>query len=147
MYAKNTLSYFYRLARLEYEKLQREKQNEEFQKLENEKEALENHINKKRENLANLKPQLSNILKATEPVQNFLKMPLNQEKNQLELAKFLPNPLFVVFSEIRAFAQACDQNVQVEIEGDLEEAKAEFAANLRKRMATTGDNLQGIVFV
>jgi hypothetical protein len=31
-----------------------------------------------------------------------------------------------------------DPDVTVKIEGDLDEAKAEFSSNLRKRMAATG---------
>merc|ERR1712029_760495 len=59
-----------RLARLEYERLQRQTQSEEFHCLEKEKEALESHISKKQENLASLKPHLSNMLHSTEPVEN-----------------------------------------------------------------------------
>ena len=95
------------MARLEYEKLQREEQSEELKKIEGERDALESHINKKRENLANLAPQLATILSATEPVQTFLNMPFNHEKDQLELAKYLPAPLFTLFSETRAYSQAC----------------------------------------
>ena len=96
-----------RLARLEYEKLQREEQSEQLKTFEHEKEALESHISKKQENLSNLKPQLSTILQATEPVQKLLKMPLNEERDQMEKAKYLPRPLFVMFSETRAYGQAC----------------------------------------
>jgi len=128
-----------RLARLEYEKLQREEQSQELKKIEGERDSLESHIDKKRENLSNLNPQLATILSATEPVQAFLNMPFNHEKDQLELAKYLPAPLFTLFSETRAYSQACDSNATVKIEGDLDEAKAEFSSNLRKRMATTGD--------
>jgi THO complex subunit 5 len=96
-----------RLARLEYEKLQREEQSQELKTVENERNALENHIDKKRENLSNLKPQLATILSATEPVQTFLNMPFNEKRDQLELAKYLPAPLFTLFSETRAYCQAC----------------------------------------
>ena len=34
-------------------------------------------------------------------------MPFNHEKDQLELAKYLPAPLFTLFSETRAYSQAC----------------------------------------
>ena len=101
-----------RLARLEYEKLQREQQNEELKKVEGEKEALESHIDKKRESLANLKPQLATILSATESVQTFLNMPLNHQRDQLELAKYLPPALFILFSETRAYSQACGKYLE-----------------------------------
>lgn len=131
-----------RLARLEYENLQRQKQREELKKLEETKAGLDSHIQKKRENLANLKPQLAAILEASKPVQKFLNMPLSDEHDQRELSQFLPGPLFVLFSETRAYGQACDPDLTVRIEGDLEEAKAEFSSNLRKRLATTGDSAQ-----
>ena len=102
-----TNSHKQRLARLEYEKRQREGQRQQIRKLELEEQALESHIAKKRHSLDSLKPQLTTILTATEPVQKFLNMPINRERDQLELAKYLPPPLFVVFSETRAYAQAC----------------------------------------
>ena len=51
-----------RLARLEYENLQRKDMNSEFKDLEKSKEALEKHIKEKREKLASLRPQLAAIL-------------------------------------------------------------------------------------
>ena len=128
-----------RLARLQYENLQRREQFEECSTLEAQKQALESHIRKKSENLANLKPQLKTILNSAVPVQKFLQMPLIEENDQLELAKYLPRPLFIIYNEVRAYGQACDPDVQVQVLGNLEEAKAEFEANRQKRLATTGD--------
>ena len=42
-----------RLARLEYEKLQREEQSDDLNTLKHEKEALQSHISKKQENREN----------------------------------------------------------------------------------------------
>merc|ERR1719273_1215123 len=129
-----------RLARLEYEKLQREEQSDDLNTLKHEKEALQSHISKKQENLSNLKPQLSTILQATEPVQKLLDMPLNEERDQMDKAKYLPRPLFVLFSETRAYGKACDSDIHVSIDGDIEETKADFDSKLAKRLSTTGDN-------
>ena len=74
---------------------------------------MENHIDKKRENLSNLKPQLATILSATEPVQTFLNMPFNEKRDQLELAKYLPAALFTLFSETRAYSQACGKYLNI----------------------------------
>ena len=60
--------------------------------------------------MSNLKPQLATILSATEPVQTFLNMPFNEKRDQLELAKYLPAPLFTLFSETRAYSQACGKH-------------------------------------
>lgn len=137
-----TNEHLQRLARLQYENLQRREQFEECSTLEAQKQALESHIRKKSENLANLKPQLKTILNSAVPVQKFLQMPLIEENDQLELAKYLPRPLFILYNEVRAYGQACDPDVQVQVLGNLEEAKAEFEANRQKRLATTGDAAQ-----
>ena len=91
--------------------------------------------------MSNLKPQIGSILEASKPVQKYLGIQLDEEREQLEMAKYLPQPLFLLFSETRAFAKACDANTAVKILGDVDDAKAELAANLRKRMAVTGDGL------
>ena len=130
------------MARLQYENVQRREQFEECSTLEAQKQALESHIRKKSENLANLKPQLKTILNSAVPVQKFLQMPLIEENDQLELAKYLPRPLFILYNEVRAYGQACDTDVQVQVLGNIEEAKAEFESNRQKRLATTGDGAQ-----
>ena len=63
--------------------------------------------------MSNLKPQLATILSATEPVQTFLNMPFNEKRDQLELAKYLPAPLFTLFSETRAYSQACGKHFDI----------------------------------
>jgi hypothetical protein len=50
------------LARLEFEKLQRQVQAEDRKLKESEKEELETRIRQKKEQLGKLKPQLQNIL-------------------------------------------------------------------------------------
>ena len=55
-----------RLARLEFEKIQREAQSEERKERESEKDELDSRIRQKKEQLAKLKPQLQNILAVSE---------------------------------------------------------------------------------
>ena len=45
------------------------------------------------------------FLQSTKPLQEYLEVPLDEERDQLELAKFLPHALFVVFNETRAYAK------------------------------------------
>lgn len=128
-----------RLVRLEYENMQRKKQSEEFSTLEKERTGLEEQIRTKKDNLAALRPQLTAILETTKSVQKYLEMPLDEERDQLGLAKYLPHPLFIIFSETRAFSQASgDTNLCTTVEGDLEEAKLEFAQ--RERMCVTNED-------
>ncbi len=54
------------MARLEFEKIQREAQSEERKEREAEKDELDARIRQKKEQLAKLKPQLQNILAVSE---------------------------------------------------------------------------------
>merc|ERR1712223_1791855 len=78
-----------RLARLEYENLQRKQMSDEYNRLEKEKMQFEEQIQQRKTKLANLKPQLAAILEKSKPVQDYLEMPLNDERDQLNLAKYL----------------------------------------------------------
>merc|ERR1719322_2096142 len=121
-----------RLARLEYENLQRKQMSDEFNRLEKEKQQFEEQIQERKTKLANLKPQLAAILEKSKPVQDYLEMPLNEERDQLNLAKYLPAPLFVLFTEMRAYGAACDRMLRITIKGDIEEAKSANAAKRKQ---------------
>ena len=121
-----------RLARLEYENLQRKQMSDEFNKLEKEKQQFEEQILERKTKLANLKPQLAAILEKSKPVQDYLEMPMNEERDQLNLAKYLPAPLFVLFTEMRAYGAACDKKLRITIKGDIEEAKSANAAKRKQ---------------
>jgi len=112
-----------RLARLEFERMQRRQMHETVQKLNGEKRAYHQTIGDKKSGLAGLKPQLAAILDQTRSVQDYLDMPLDEERDQLALSRHLPPPLFVLFSEMRAYGHACDKDLKVEILGELDEAK------------------------
>ena len=44
-------------------------------------------------------------MQSTKPLQEYLEMPFDEERDQLEMSKFLPHALFVVFNETRAYAK------------------------------------------
>lgn len=101
--------------------------NQEFKSLEAAKHSLEKKIRDKRAKLANLDPQLKKILEVSlgliglrdhslftifsfqtcKPVENYLNMPISENKEQIELAKFLPYPLFVLYRQSYAYGDAC----------------------------------------
>ena len=56
-------------------------------------------------------------------MQDYLRMPLTAERDQLQLCSHLPRPLFVLFNQLRGYGTACDPSVKVTIVGDAEEAK------------------------
>ena len=99
------------LARLEFENVQRKEMHEHKEQLDEKKKGYEDKIREKRTNLASLKPQLASILERTKSVQAYLDMPLDEERDQLSLGRHLPPPLFVVFSEMRAYGYACGKSI------------------------------------
>jgi len=128
-----------KLARLEYENEQRKDMNAAFMKLEEAKEGLEKFIRDKRESLANLKPQLASILEKTKPVQDYLRMPLTAERDQLQLCGALPKPLFVLYNQLSGYGTACDPNIRATIVGDLDEARNYRSQRLDQQLLLDGD--------
>ena len=44
-------------------------------------------------------------------------------KNHLELARLLPNPLYVMYSQCVSYSQACDTRLEVRVVGEATEAR------------------------
>jgi len=132
-----------RLARLEFERVQRMQMHETVQKLNGEERAYGRTIGEKKSGLAGLKPQLAAILEKTRSVQEYLDMPLDDERDQLALSRHLPPPLFVLFSEMRAYGHACDKDLKVEILGELDEAKTFNSAQRNTDSGSSDDDEEG----
>lgn len=116
------------LARLDWELEQRKKlavQKEQFLK---KKETLLKEIHTKKEFLDSLQPRLENILKATQPVQEYMNMPLDAQQAQHETARYLPQSLYILYVQASAYNEACDPHLEVKILGDLDVAKAAMEA-------------------
>ena len=53
-------------------------------------------------------PKLLNVpLQATRPLQEELNVPLERLKYQKELAALLPDPLYILYSQLKAYIEAC----------------------------------------
>lgn len=111
------------LARLDWELQQRKKLASQKESIVKKKVLIEEEIKKKTDYLGSLKPRLDTIMKATLPVQDFMGMPIEMERIQCETAQFLPRPLYVLFVQAKAYHDACDKKMLVEIVGDIQEAK------------------------
>lgn len=133
------------LARLEFEIMQRQLQAEKRKGKEEEQEELEIRIDSKKEQLNKLKPQLKAILASTKSLQEYLDMPMDDERDQCENAKYLPHPLFVIYSESKAYAKVFDPNIKVEIKGDLSKAKDVLKAKKIKDNSDNNDQDDDIV--
>ena len=90
---------------------------------ETERDRVEIIIRSKEDKLRDLGPQLAGILEKTIPVQKYLELPLTSRRDQYELARLLPAPLYVMFSQCEAYSAACDSLLSVEVRGDQEEAR------------------------
>lgn len=112
-----------RLARLEWELARRKELGDEASKGEEERDVLETNIRQREDKLRELQPQLASILETTKPVQEYLGLPLDYRREQTSLARLLPDPLYILYTQVLAYSEACDQLVEVKVTGDMDEAK------------------------
>ncbi|KAJ7387461.1 THO complex subunit 5 [Desmophyllum pertusum] len=112
------------LARLDWELEQRKRLAVQKEQFLEKKETLMKEIHTKKEFLDSLQPRLENILKATQPVQEYMNMPLDAQRLQHETARYLPQPLYILYVQASAYSEACDRHLEVKILGDLDIAKA-----------------------
>ncbi|XP_061117754.1 THO complex subunit 5 homolog isoform X2 [Conger conger] len=112
------------LARLDWELEQRKRLAEKYKESLASKEKILKGIEVKKEYLSSLQPGLNAIMQASLPVQEYLSMPFEQAQKQNEVARHLPPPLYVLLVQANAYSQACDKNLAVSINGDVDEAKA-----------------------
>ena len=76
---------------------------------------------------------LMSFTQATQPVQEYMNMPLDAQRLQHETAKYLPQPLYILYVQASAYSEACDPNLEVKILGDLDVAKAAVEAKVAAR--------------
>ena len=55
-------------------------------------------------------------------------MPLDAQRVQHETARYLPQPLYILYVQASAYNEACDPHLEVKILGDLDIAKAAMEA-------------------
>ena len=111
------------LARLDWELQQRKQLSEKLKEKQKAQDEIKAEIQIKEDFLDSLQPKLNTILESTKPVQEYLGMPFDEIREQHRSAAYLPRPLYVLFMQASAFRDACDKNVHVAIDGDLDDAK------------------------
>ena len=112
-----------RLARLEWELEQRKEYSKLCKELQQGKELVANEIISKKDKLDSLAPKLEDLLKASRPIQEILDMKFEKEWEIKKLVRLLPQPLYVVYSNICAYAEVADKYITCSIDGDEEEAR------------------------
>ncbi|XP_020290914.1 THO complex subunit 5 homolog isoform X2 [Pseudomyrmex gracilis] len=112
-----------RLARLEWELMQRKQLAALCDELTENKKVVASNIEMKQTRLDNLAPQLRSILEASKPLQESLGLPLDKIRQEHQKASLLPSPLYVLYAKASAYRDAYDSTLLVKVEGDEDEAK------------------------
>ncbi|KAG1657742.1 THO complex subunit 5 [Nymphon striatum] len=122
------------LARLQWELQQRKELAKKLSDSQKKQEKVLEEISKKQSYLENLRPTLKSILKAAQPLQDELGVPLLASESFHNMAKHLPQPLCVLFIQSSAYHEACGlffklfkltnvyKRMTVEVQGDVNEA-------------------------
>ncbi|XP_078493311.1 THO complex subunit 5 homolog [Ciona intestinalis] len=110
------------LARLDHELVQRKTLAGELGQLKENKTNVLEEIGKKKQHLQILAPALQNLLKSSLPIQEVLDLPISKTQKQHKTSQLLPRPLFVLFLQAKAYQEACDPNMEVDIHGDTDAA-------------------------
>ncbi|XP_043218537.1 THO complex subunit 5 homolog [Amphibalanus amphitrite] len=110
------------LARLDWELEQRRRLAADCRQLDTDKRRISQRIGQQRKRLSDLAPQLAAVLQSTQPLQEELSLPLDQRRQQHRLAALLPRPLYLLYVQTTAYAEACDSSISATICGSEEEA-------------------------
>uniref|UniRef100_A0A158R473 THO complex subunit 5 n=1 Tax=Syphacia muris TaxID=451379 RepID=A0A158R473_9BILA len=132
-----------RIARLNWEMLERQNLVATLQELEGRKNVLLSDISKKEYRLKSLKPKIEAIIDATRPVQELmsLKVPTSIFDNQRLLFGYLPKELSVVAIQTEAYCDIVeDRDVTIECQGDIE-AAVKFLEGSHKELSENDDDL------
>lgn len=114
-----------RLARLEWELEQRKELDSKFKELQLTKKQIGKDIVSKTERLHSLKPQLGKLLETTRPLQEALNMKIEDQWEVQKSVRFLPNPLYLFYANICAYAEAIDSLLSTTINGNEEDVKGD----------------------
>uniref|UniRef100_A0A182R2R0 THO complex subunit 5 n=1 Tax=Anopheles funestus TaxID=62324 RepID=A0A182R2R0_ANOFN len=117
-----------RIARLEWELQQRKELDAHLKELLTLKQAVEKDIIAKTARLDSLGPRLRDLLIATRPLQEALEMPVEKGWKIRKTVRLLPQPLYLLYANVTAYGEACDNFLVTSIQGDEEEAKQMAAA-------------------
>lgn len=99
------------LARLEWELCQRRELAGACSELVASKERVAAAIAAARSRLDALSPHLSEVLKATKPLQECLALRLDDKRDESRSAALLPPPLFVFYANVSAYSDALGDKV------------------------------------
>ena len=114
--------YLLRLAQLQFELAERKKLAAEFKDAVRERAKLKTSIEQKKRKLTTLLPNVDEVIKATKPLEQSLGVESFFSETRQRL-KYLPAPLFVLYCQAMAYAEAFgnESMVHVKILGEVPE--------------------------
>lgn len=108
------------LARLDFELEQRKCLSEKLKETQHQKDLIMTEIRAQKEYLDSLQPKLKSIIQVTKPVQEYLSLPFDEIRDQHETASHLPEPLYVLYMQVKAYSESCDKFLAANIQGDID---------------------------
>lgn len=114
-----------RIARLQWELIERKSLVGTLQEREGRKNVLISDISTKEHRLKSLKPMIESLIEASRPVQELMGLNTlsSSSMEQRQLVARLPKELFLIYIQVEAYIDiAKDKDVRVRCEGDLENA-------------------------
>ncbi len=112
-----------KLARLEWELLERQSMLERIKELENQIDLHEKQLQVKQNKLESLHPKLNQIIEASKPTLEYFNTNFDEDCKVSEIVQYLPKPLFQFYAMMSAYRDTIDKEVNIEVCGDLDEAK------------------------
>ncbi|XP_065561729.1 THO complex subunit 5 homolog isoform X1 [Artemia franciscana] len=113
-------------ARLEWELTQRKSLKEERKVVESEKKTVLAHIKKRKSRLDSLLPKLKEAIEATKPVQEALGVQKEKSLYQEQFLQVFPVPMFLLYCRFKAYKDAYNPNLVLDILGDLEKVEKQM---------------------
>ncbi|KAL0797149.1 hypothetical protein Bca101_068526 [Brassica carinata] len=111
------------LKRLNFELHQRKQVCKLRAELEQPKKCLLEANAERNKFLSTLPLHLKSLKKASLPVQNQLSLPSPKKLKYHDLAELLPPPLYLVYSKFMAQKEAFEENIDIEVSGNLKDAQ------------------------
>ena len=112
-----------KLARLDWELIERQNMLERIKELENQIDLREKQLKLKQNKLESLHPKLNQIIEASKPTLEYFNTNFDEDCKMSEIVQYLPKPLFQLYAMMSAYRDTIDKEVSIEVCGDLDEAK------------------------
>ncbi|XP_023020808.2 THO complex subunit 5 [Leptinotarsa decemlineata] len=111
-----------RLARLEWELMQRKNLAQLCKSLQEEQKKIGQVLVDLKEKLNALRPLLLDVINSAKPLQEHLDISSKELRAEHKLSHLLPDPLYIFYVNILSYTNVYDLSLNVEILGDVEEA-------------------------